>query len=90
MVLQALDTDEFHFVLEPAFGIYMYLVMLVTTTWLQPNHSAHKKQLNEVYRLVLNSPYIFPSAYGETVTMMTPYGVIGWEKVKFRHTVRVL
>ncbi len=43
-----------------------------------------------VFRLVLNSSYIvynvrkFPLAYGETMTMMTPYGVIGWERVKLQ------
>ncbi len=29
----------------------------------------------------LNSPYKFPFAYGETMTMMTPYGVIGLVRV---------
>ncbi len=40
-----------------------------------------KRSCTKVYRLVLNSPYKFPLAYGETMTMMTPCGVIGWERV---------
>ncbi len=35
----------------------------------------------KVYRLLLNSPCKSPLAYGETMTMMTPYGIIGWERV---------
>ncbi len=35
----------------------------------------------------LNFPYKFPFAYGETMTMMTPYGVIGWVGVKSGSTL---
>ncbi len=51
---------------------------------LQPTRNSLKKQKScsevYIYRLVLHSPYKFPLAYGETMTMMTPYGVIGWER----------
>ncbi len=54
-----------------------------------PIFIGHKEQLKEadqsctkIYCLVLNSPYKISLAYGETMTTMTPYSVIGWERDK--------
>ncbi len=49
-----------------------------------PTSLKKQKLLTKVNRLILNPPYKFLL---ETMTMMTPYGVIGWERVNTIHPI---
>ncbi len=64
-------------------GLNFYMEVLILgiyfSTWFLLLYAVSYK----VRCIGLNSPYKFPFAYaGETMTMVTPYGVIGCERVK--------